>query len=404
MEHHPRVDYSGQDASLTHEEVVAKTWARLAQSSVWLERFQVYLTVNRIIFYDKGVRHWSCISFLRGQIHDQSWKELTNYTIAWGDQVITFPRTFDIPAPYTKEGAFYGPEDPRVIIEQGVQDAEPVIIFNMMNDVKTTHRSMYIHRPLSQITHKLSIHDKDEQFEKNWTPFYYQPQNTATDPRQPDTYIHFAYYLKPLQILKCKISNGECEFVYKDQEQKSMHNDNGGVVFGGSPFYPVTLGDSQSFVSFPRMHIDRSCKDGFYRPALVVLTAFEDNKFRVDFASESLSFGNGPMSSDSIQDPCLEGRILIVNSIAHWDQTPGSDIMTLSLSVDDYTTQVMRVQGLYTFLTDLKRRRATQLPVAELNQDVLECALVSAVDYGALEYGRSVAYRVRQGAKFQEIE
>lgn len=403
LEDHPRVDYSGQDASLTHEEVITKTWARLAQSSAWLESLQVYLTVTRVIFYDKGVRHWSCISFLRGQIHDSSWQELTNYTIVWHGQVVTFPRMFDIPIPYTKEGAFYGPEDPRIIVEQGVPDAEPIIIFNMMNNVTTMHRSMYIYRPFSDTTQILSILNTDVHIEKNWTPFLYRPQTSALDPREPDTHIHFVYYLKPLEILKCELSTGRCEFVYTDRDYKSMHDDTGGVVFGGTNFHPVHLKGTQSFVSFPRMHIDRTCKDGLYRPALVILKVLDENEFRIDFASEPLSFGDAATNYSGIVDPCANGRIMILNSIAQWDQDLAHDTMTVSLSIDDYTTQVMRMQGLRTLVASLSKIASRSPHSAEANQDVLECSLVAAIDYGALQYGRSVGYRARQGKKFTEV-
>jgi beta-1,2-mannosyltransferase len=120
----------------------------MASSSVWMEQFQVYLTVTRVLFYDKGVRHWPVISFLRGQIHSSDWKEMHNYTIEWQGEKISFPRIFDIPTAYGEGGGFYGPEDPRVIIEQGKFDGiitpEPVIIFNMLVDTESKRRAMYV--------------------------------------------------------------------------------------------------------------------------------------------------------------------------------------------------------------------------------------------------------------------
>jgi beta-1,2-mannosyltransferase len=139
LKDHILIDYEGQDRTLTHNQIVAKTWLRMAQSSVWMERYQVYLTVTRVLFYTQGVRHWPKISFLRGQIHDENWIELVDYTLEWNGKHIQFPTIFDIPFPYVKGGAFYGPEDPRIIIEQGLSDtytAEPIIIFNMKSMIE----------------------------------------------------------------------------------------------------------------------------------------------------------------------------------------------------------------------------------------------------------------------------
>lgn len=72
LKHHPMVDYSTQDSTLSHNEIIKKTWLRMAQSRIWLERHSVFFTVTRVAFYTKGVRHWPVISFLRAQIHDRN--------------------------------------------------------------------------------------------------------------------------------------------------------------------------------------------------------------------------------------------------------------------------------------------------------------------------------------------
>lgn len=55
LKDHPMVDYSSQDKDLSHKEVVEKAWLRMAQSSVWLKRYGVFLTVTRAAFYTKSV-------------------------------------------------------------------------------------------------------------------------------------------------------------------------------------------------------------------------------------------------------------------------------------------------------------------------------------------------------------
>ena len=45
---------------------------------------------------------------------------------------LTFPLIFDVAADYDLGGDFYGPKDPRIILEEDVHDGELVIIFNII--------------------------------------------------------------------------------------------------------------------------------------------------------------------------------------------------------------------------------------------------------------------------------
>jgi 2'-5' RNA ligase len=79
-----------------------------------------------------------------------------NHTITWKNEIFTFALIFDIPAEFEAGGSFSGPEDPRIIIE-GVQDAEPVIIFDMISGISDRLRTMWIFRPFSSHSTVLTI-------------------------------------------------------------------------------------------------------------------------------------------------------------------------------------------------------------------------------------------------------
>lgn len=398
LEGHPMINYDGQDDKLSHEEIVSKTWLRMASSSVWMEKFQVYLTVTRVLFYDKGVRHWSIISFLRGQIHNSQWEEQLDYEIEWQGEKITFPRIFDIPTAYSPGGAFYGPEDPRIVIEQGKfgdsNPPEPVIIFNMLVDDESKRRAMYIFRPFTNDTQILNIAgEKPNGAEKNWMPMFLSKSGEVQRTKQwPSHYIHFIYQFKPLRILKCHLLNGYCEFVYTQPEiPEDMTlplGDPGGSMRGGTNLvpFPSTSSTSQHFVGFPRTHMDNGCKDGFYRPNLMFLTATASGDFHINYMSTSLEFGDAAMNEEALQDPCGAGRILIANSVANWE----ADVMSISFTVDDFTTQVLRLRGVKEYFHGLMSlgmgggNTSTvdyDLQQSARGKDVLGCAVEVANNY-----------------------
>lgn len=221
--------YDGQDIHLSREDVVSKTWARMMSSSVWLSTHQVYLTVSRVYFYDKGNRGWPVISFIRGQIYNDAWDELHGYTIEWYGEKLVFLRTFDIPTQYKQGGGFYGPEDPRIIVEDGDFEAsdmpEPVIVFNMLMSDETVRRAMYIFRPFTNHTTVLEILERSPAMsEKNWTPCFMQHDDQRKRRRRPANFLHFIYSFNPLTIIQCELYSGWCHIVYEHPEISVEHH------------------------------------------------------------------------------------------------------------------------------------------------------------------------------------
>ncbi|KAK6373629.1 Beta-mannosyltransferase 1 [Exophiala oligosperma] len=379
LDAHPVVDYPDdlmRDPNLSVEDVIDRTWTRMSGSSVWLPDQNVYLSVTRVIFCPSQTWSVPKMSFLRGQLFNEDWEHLENYNITWGGKQLNFPMVFDIPAQWEEGGELYGPEDPRVILEDGVEGAEPVVTFNMIAKQSNWKRAIYVFRPFSNHTTILTIRDRERaDTEKNWAPFFIPEEEVfppslasklhlplSTTVRKPSEYIHFIYSFKPLHILKCHLRCGDCELVFTQtlpETFSNRHKEHGGSLRGGTNFVPVPIPESMGldrklrvYAAFPRTNIEGHCGGSFYRPEFVILVNIRAH-FHLAFASESLDFGTSLVELGPQDDRCNKGRILIPMSIAQWDTSHRQDIMTVTFSIDDSTVQVARVQGLLKYILHL---------------------------------------------------
>ncbi|KAJ5983806.1 glycosyltransferase family 91 protein [Penicillium waksmanii] len=353
---YPQVDLALKSQGLPLEDFVAKNWAELAGSGVWLSEYEVYFVVTRVIYYPSGTLAEPTISFLRGRVFDALWNHLDNYTLDWDEEPITFPRMLDIPVIWNEGGAFIGPEDPRVIIEDGVPGAEPVIVFSMLSEKVDGRRAMWVHRPFTNITNPLTIRGEVQRAEeKNWAPFFHSESSLY---HQPSRHLNFVYSLQPLRILRCHIRHGLCDWTFKQELPAGMIHDHPeirGEMRGGTNFIQVHESDPDIslWVGFPRTHLDGICGGGgssnsdpsgsIYRPELVIL-ANSGSEFHIVYASEALDFGTAVLDKAAREAPCTEGRILMPNGIVRWDQDR-RDLLQLALSVNDHTTQVLSLRG-----------------------------------------------------------
>ena len=329
-----------------------ESWARLSGSAVWLPDQQVYLVVTRVIFYAHNNLAYPFMSWLRGQVYDEEWNHLENYTIRWKDRVFTFPTVFDVPTDYAKGGVFYGPEDPRVVIEEGVKDAEPVIVFNMLTKRYQWTRAMYIYRPFSGHGALLTIRNTDvAESEKNWAPFFITaaPNKDSRISQQPSQHLHFVHTFEPLTILRCDLVSGICEAIFH-----KISDDRGSPIRGGTNWVPVPIDtgyrEAQVWASFPRTMVADVCGERFYRPEFALMIKIQ-TQFYIIFVSGPMDFGGADIITiePGKDDPCEKGRVLTPNSIPRWDTTPDrpdEDILTVTVSVNDATVQIVRVRGL----------------------------------------------------------
>ncbi|OJJ98295.1 glycosyltransferase family 91 protein [Aspergillus aculeatus ATCC 16872] len=359
LQHYPEIRYEFEQQSLSFENWVDKNWVELSGSAVWMARYQVYLLVNRVSYYPSGNLAQPTISWLRGRLYDSAWQPLDGHTIDWQGEAIAFPRIFDVPISWPPSGQiFWGAEDPRILLEENVPDAEPVIVFNMIEGLNLRRR-MYIHRPFSRFTTSLTIaHEEPHLVEKNWSPFFDPSRGEGDDPAsvpRPSHHLHLVYGFHPLRVLRCDLRDGRCDWDYTEEASTQLVPDGphvDGDMRGGTNFVPVQTTTSSSepllrlWAGLPRTHLDGGCSEGAtYRPELMILASPAPAEFYILYSSDALELGPAVLNQSAQTHPCSGPHIVIPYAIVRWDQRPGHDLMAVSLSVADRTMQVVHLQG-----------------------------------------------------------
>ncbi|KAF7133883.1 hypothetical protein CNMCM5793_005349 [Aspergillus hiratsukae] len=378
------------------KKVLENHLSQFAGSGVWLPELKVYLLTSRVVYTRPGTS-WPTMSFLRGRIFDEQWRHLENYTVEWYGKKTTFPLFFDIPTIWWEDGSFFGPEDPRIILKEDVQGVEPIIVFNMIMNVTGNPRTMWIFKPFSHLLTPLTIQGEERKLvEKNWAPFFYRSSPTNSN-LKPSEYLHFIYSFNPLQVLKCRVENGSCEWFYKQNIPDFLslpHPNPNGEMRGGTNLVPIPISGGPSlqlYVGFPRTHVS-FCKSGpTYRPELVLLSGV-DSSFHIAYASLATDFGNAVLDQNELDNPCTTGGYLIPSSILRWDLATRKDIMTLSFSVADNSTRIIRLSGMLRFVHSLPYmaksskyilrgdRPLQTLPWSVVGREALLCSLESAAN------------------------
>lgn len=388
LDDHPMVQYPldafAQKAKTSNlGDIINKSWNHLGSSCAYLKSHQKHLCVSRVIFRPARPKDRVIINFLRGRIFDQDWNHLHGYEIRWHGRSIVFPKIFDVGTPFIPGKQTFGPEDPRIIVED-LPDAEPVIVFNMAIVADVWYRAMLMHRPFTNHTVVLSINGVDRApREKNWTPFFLKiPDGSKSNS------IHFIWKYAPLTVLKCGLADGICDITFQQsvpQDLLDQYSFKNASIRGGTQFIPIPRLDQtgrgfrpgvQAFVSLVRHHVEHVGdleivnKPG-YRPEIAVLMT-DGILFYLTYVSSPLDFGvDVAMSFSALADVGSEGRIMIANSIDSWnfdvDYTDDdaslrqlstsiktkTDVMTITLSVNDETCQVMQIAGIYGLLRQL---------------------------------------------------
>lgn len=237
--------------------------------------------------------------------------------------------------------------------------------------------------------------------QKNWTPFISYSERLI---QNYDNYIYFVYRWSNLEILKCDLANvvsgiSKCRFDYR-LNNKLSENNAVGPLRGGtqlvnlnqllhhysnefSELNPILNNlppTREIWVGFARAHL-RNCGCGkdMYRPNMVIITKDIINKeyesngviktkvesvYKINQLSSFISF-DLPIVGWDVHDPkrlCVNGEpnVLIPNGISDWNlqriTIPATknheefqaiqDILTLSMSIADYTIELVHIKGL----------------------------------------------------------
>ena len=104
--------------------------------------------------------------------------------------------------------------------------------------------------------------------------------------------------------------------------------------------------------------------------------------------STALDFGHALLTNAQYDDVCDQGRILLPDSIAFFDED--TDILSMSFSIADASTKVADIRGIRKLISDLPH--FTQLPSTDLmettlqrlvtiTEDICYCSIRSVTDY-----------------------
>ena len=56
--------------------IIDKFWYRFSGSAIWLDQYQVFFMISRIIYSPKGIKNQPVLSLTYAQIYDKNWNEI----------------------------------------------------------------------------------------------------------------------------------------------------------------------------------------------------------------------------------------------------------------------------------------------------------------------------------------
>ncbi|CCC72000.1 hypothetical protein NCAS_0J00200 [Naumovozyma castellii] len=407
----------------SEEKIIKEHWFRFGGAPIWLETEQCFLVFTRL-GYTRGNKGHPHVSLIRAQAFDRDWKEIQNKRIPFSDVVmpsdldkelqlldrelgasscdplqgeptmyeecivektknslkstqrreeilsryfLTFPTIIDVP--FVFHGDLNGPEDPHVILRKTESMEEPVLVFNMLDEVEKKRR-IFSFMPFRKIdplvkftVPSLKLNEK----EKNWTPFFHNDFHNSKLSRGT---IHFIYSFKPLRILQCSLNDGICDVVFGKTERSSDDDKDGetyGSMRGGTQFYKLPsvlpgIEDKTMWLGFPKLHLFNSgCNTHYYRPMMALLVE-EKGTYNLELEVPVLDFGLDVKSWNLKGYYCDHISILSPNSIAYWEvvnQDPVTkeyeDYLAVSMSEADTFSRVIVLKGVLNYILGIYR-------------------------------------------------
>ncbi|KAI5963805.1 uncharacterized protein KGF55_002685 [Candida pseudojiufengensis] len=360
------------DKHQSEEEILKNKWFKFCGSAVWMSKYQVYFMVNRIIYTKDSRKNSPTISILHGQVFDKSWKELKNYKFPISDLVFptVLPHEIDLGKRSKKE--VIGSEDPRVILKEYIKNEElfqePVIVFNARSTEINWARAMHTYQPFTnakKIT-RLTIKNKKISFrEKNWAPFFDRDADDSNG-----KFMNFIYNFNPLRIIKCDLSNGDCNRITGPPFNSISVNDNAGKLRGGTNIIEIPhdylpsnniTGSRKFWIGIGRSHInDCGCVQELYRPHIFLMSrmAANEKSFQLDYVSSLIDFNINPepwyeKNAEKSVGTCQDGKsVLIPNSISYWEfnEKENIDYMGITFSEADRTNKLIHIKGILRYI------------------------------------------------------
>ncbi|CCD25026.1 uncharacterized protein NDAI_0E02100 [Naumovozyma dairenensis CBS 421] len=432
----------------SEEEIIEKHWSRFGPAPVWLESEQCFVSYSRVMYRHTDQKNQPLVSLIRAQAFDKEWNEIVGKRIPYSDVIIpsdvtkelemlgdqfqehacdklkdsseyeqcitkhnksllenkrrkekilnryfqSYPSLIEVPFNIKAEGC-KGPEDPHVVLKKTSKGEEPVIIFNMLDDTDKK-RKMYAimpHRKVDPIVTFRINGQEPKKVEKNWTPFFNDDSEGSGLSRGT---IHFIYSFKPLEILKCSLTDGLCDIVFDKKFLDIGREDDFQDIHGGTQFIPLPnilpeVQDQKMWLGLPKIHLkDTACSYHYYRP-MVMLMIEDKGIYHIEMTVPILDFGLDVTSWDMKGTYCFFNQILSPHSIAYWEvisQDPQTkeyeDYMAITMSEADALSKVMVIKGMLNYILGIYKEKALK-PTFEVNGDtgtILKKSLGCVVD------------------------
>lgn len=406
-----------EENDMTEEKILSKRWYAFGSASVWLESENCYVTYTRAYYSKREDKKAPYISIVYAQAYDKDWNEIHDRRIFFRDievpkeikiQVaqlesemttnldkcnnfdindkaklescqidmndansklqdkidqlydkysVKYPSALNIPI--FMNHIFNGPEDPHVVLRKDYEGEEPIVIFNMH-----IHKGRRVHAftPHRKNYNLVEFDIENYEFkgmEKNWAPFVYS--DTQKSSNNSPGFINFVYDLNPLQIIRCSLLTGHCNFIFKasalDLEKKKT-----GLIRGGTQFVPLPdilpkVKGKNIWVGFTKSHVNNcGCGKRFYRPALSLLVE-ENGIYHLELVAPNIDFKDGALSWSLKDTKCDDYNILSPSSIANWfisEQDPITkkfeDYLILTISEADAVSKVVYFRGILDYI------------------------------------------------------
>jgi beta-1,2-mannosyltransferase len=420
-------------------------WFKRSGSSIWLPDEQLHMVVSTIM-YAPNERSKPLISFIRLQLFDVNWVEVKGRRIRYYgvtekeiDEVLReyaksndeshlerislrFPSILNIPFEGKPGKGTIGPEDPKILLKDGEFSSEPIIVFNMLTS--DNKRNMFAVFPLQGPKGPDLIHPVLKfknignnaittlKTEKNWSPFF--DSIKIGDSRISKGFMYFAYTLDPLVIFKCSLDSGKCNKVQDNIQYSKFAKEGNAYLRGGTSFIPVprqiiqTLNDEnyqrlQMWIGLPKiLNKNNACGNNVYRTGFTLLIK-EDGIFRIELITGPIDFGL-PTANECSDIGQKSSSIISADGISFWDiastgqQEDGKSIPYyndyMGIIVGEGNTKIELIvlknvlnyaMGVYSYGKYMFGNYDVEgeSGVAARTQKVCECALDSALKYGA---------------------
>lgn len=411
---------TSDEKNWSEDEIIEKRWYAFGTAAVWLKDEDCFVAYTRVIYSVKDNREHSYISVVAAQAYDKNWNELHGKRIPYRDfpmpkrirkelnhlkklqntkhcdkhhdklayencisktnkntlgiqqkiddiinkYTISYPTVLDVP--FKVRDRWNGPEDPHVILKSDGQGEEPVVIFNMATKHGRKVHAFMPHRKTDPMVEFNIDHVKMKGDEKNWSPFFY-PGATESNNNSPG-YIHFVYDYSPVEILRCSLFTGHCNFVFQ-AETLALEKHNSGDLRGGTQYIPLPdilpgVKNKKIWLGFPKSHIERcGCGQRFYRPVLSLMVE-SDGIYHQELVTPNIDFDEDVLGWNLQDYLCGGYNVLSPSAISNWfvvNQDPRTrkfeDYMTLTFSEADFLSKRVTIKGVLNYILGIYQQK-----------------------------------------------